>query len=86
MRNLPDLRDRAVPGQRITVRVTLRGGRDAVTLDEAGGVHVRVTAVPEDGKANAAVRKLLARAMGIAPSRLTLTAGATGRDKTFRVD
>ena len=33
-----------------------------------------------------AVRKLLARAMGIAPSRLTLVGGATARDKLFRVD
>mgnify|MGYP002653798025 CR=1 FL=1 len=59
---------------------------DALTLDEAGGIHVRVTAAPEDGRANAAVRKLLARALGIAPSRLTLVGGATARDKLFRVD
>ena len=59
---------------------------EALTLDEAGGIHVRVTAAPEDGRANAAVRKLLARAMGIAPSRLTLVGGATARDKLFRVD
>jgi len=82
----PDLSDRAVPGARIAVRVTPRGGRDAVTLDEAGGIHVRVTAAPEDGKANVAVRKLLARALGIAPSRLTLTGGTTSRDKVFRID
>ena len=47
-----------------------------MTVDEAQQVHIRVTATPEDGKANAAVRKLLARAMGIAPSRLTLVGGA----------
>lgn len=82
----PDLSDRALPGARIAVRVTPRGGRDAVTLDEAGVIHVRVTTAPEDGKANAAVRKLLARALGVAPSRLTLTGGATSRDKVFRVD
>lgn len=86
MASLPDLSALAVPGARIAVRVTPRGGRDAVTLDEAGCIHVRVTAPPEDGKANAAVRKLLARALGVAPSRLTLTGGATARDKTFRVD
>lgn len=86
MSKLPDLTARAVPGERIAVRVTPRGGRDAVTVDEAQQVHIRVTAPPEDGKANAAVRKLLARAMGIAPSRLTLVGGATARDKLFRVD
>lgn len=82
----PDLSALAVPGARIAVRVTPRGGRDALTLDEAGAIHVRVTAPPEDGKANAAVRKLLARALGIAPTRLTLTGGASSRDKVFRLD
>lgn len=86
MIRLPDLSDRAVPGQRLAVRVTPRGGRDALTLDETGAIHIRVTAPPEDGKANTAVRKLLARALGIAPGRLTLVGGATARDKLFRVD
>ena len=81
-----DLSELAVPGARIAVRVTPRGGREALTRDDAGAIHIRVTAPPEDGKANAAVRKLLARALGIAPSRLTLTGGATSRDKVFRID
>ena len=71
---------------RIAVRVTPRGGREALTRDDAGAIHIRVTALPEDGKANEAVRKLLARALRIAPSRLTLVGGATARDKLFRVD
>ena len=86
MTRSPDLSDRAAPGARVAVRVTPRGGRDALTLDDAGAIHVRVTAPPEDGKANAAVRKLLARALGIAQSRLTLVGGTTSRDKLFRID
>lgn len=82
----PDLSRLVQAGARIAVRVTPRGGRDALVLDEAGSIHVRVTAPPEDGRANAAVRKLLARALGIAPSRLTLVGGATARDKLFRID
>lgn len=82
----PDLSHLVQPGARIAVRVTPRGGRDALVLDEAGSIHVRVTAPPEDGRANAAVRKLLARVLGIAPSRLTLVGGATARDKLFRID
>ena len=82
----PDLSHLFQPGARIAVRVTPRGGRDALVLDEASSIHVRVTAPPEDGRANAAVRKLLARALGIAPSRLTLVGGATSRDKLFRID
>jgi uncharacterized protein YggU (UPF0235/DUF167 family) len=45
-----------------------------------------VTCVPEDGKANKAVTKLLARALGVAPSRLILIRGTAGRDKVFRVE
>lgn len=86
MTRLPDLSALARPGARIAVRVTPRAGRDAVVLDATGVIHIRVTAPPEGGKANAAVRKLLARALGIAPSRLTLTGGAAFREKVFRVD
>jgi uncharacterized protein YggU (UPF0235/DUF167 family) len=32
------------------------------------------------------VRQALARALGVAPSRLTLVAGAAARDKRFRLD
>jgi len=83
--DLPDLSDRAVPGAEIAVRVTPRASRDAVTV-EGAAVRVRVTAVPEDGKANAAVQRLVARALGVAPGRLVLVRGATARDKVFRLD
>ncbi|MDR5651154.1 DUF167 domain-containing protein [Ruixingdingia sedimenti] len=80
----PDLTTLAEPGAEIAVRVTPRASRNAVVVQD-GQVRVLVTTVPEDGKANKAVVKLLARALGIAPSRLELVRGATARDKTFRV-
>jgi uncharacterized protein YggU (UPF0235/DUF167 family) len=86
MNRPPDLSHRAVPGARLSVWVTPRAGCNALGVDESGAIAVRVTAAPEDGKANAAVRKLLAKALGVAPSRLTLVAGATARDKLFRID
>lgn len=76
----------AQPGQRIAVRVTPRGGRDALTVESDGALRARVTAPPQDGKANEAVRRLLAHALGIAPARLVLIGGQTGRDKLFRVE
>ncbi|MDO9525990.1 MAG: DUF167 domain-containing protein [Gemmobacter sp.] len=82
---LPDLSARAISGTDIVVRVTPRASRNGVTLDGAT-IRVTVTTVPEDGKATKAVIKLLAKALGIAPSRLTLTRGATARDKTFRIE
>ncbi|MDW4551091.1 DUF167 domain-containing protein [Defluviimonas sp. D31] len=82
---MTDLSHLARPGAEIAVRVTPKASRDAVTLVD-GAIRVQVTTVPEDGKANAAVVKLLARALGIAKSRLTLVRGATARDKLFRIE
>lgn len=85
MRDLPDLSDLALPGTEIALRVTPKASRNGLSRDETG-IRVSVTTVPEDGKATAAVRKILAKALGIAPSRLTLVRGATARDKVFRID
>ncbi|WP_347266987.1 DUF167 domain-containing protein [Paracoccus sp. (in: a-proteobacteria)] len=81
---MSDLSHLALPGAEIAVRVTPRAARNAVILD-GDMLRVTVTAVPEDGKANAAVIKLLARALGVAKSRLELVRGASGRDKLFRI-
>lgn len=80
-----DLSDLALSGASITVRVTPKASRNRV-LREGDVVRVYVTTVPEGGKANAAVQKLLAKALGMAKSRLTLIRGHTSRDKVFRVD
>jgi uncharacterized protein len=82
---LPNPHALATPGTEISVRVTPGAAREQVTLDGSRFV-IRVTVPPEDGKANKAVTKLLAKALGIAPTRLTLIRGAGSRDKVFRVD
>lgn len=82
---LPDLSDLAVPGTRLAVRVTPRAARNRIAR-EGDTVKVWVTTVPEDGKATAAVQKLLAKALGIPKSRLSLDSGATARDKVFRIE
>lgn len=75
----------ATPGAEFSLRVTPKASRNAVEQTPAG-LKVWVTTVPEDGKANKAVVKLLADALGVAKSRLTLVRGATSRDKVFRLD
>ncbi len=77
-------------GLEVRVRVTPRGGRDALdgveTLSDGRPVlKVRVRAVPEDGAANEGVRRLLARVLGRPVSAVSLEAGATARLKTFLV-
>ena len=79
------LSDLASPGAELAVRVTPGAARDAVETDGAE-LAIRTTAPPEGGKANAAVQKLLARALGVPKSRLTVVRGARGRDKLFRLD
>ena len=83
--SLPDLSHLARPGSEIAVRVTARARRNAV-LPEPDRLRVLVTTVPEDGKANQAVIRLLAKSLGVAKSRLSLLRGATSRDKVFRLD
>ena len=81
----------AAGGLLVTVRLTPRGGRDAVETVEALSdgrpvLRARVRAVPEDGAANAALLRLMAQACGTATSAVRLEAGATARLKTVRID
>ena len=63
-----------------------RTGIDGVVPDRDGdALSVSVTAAPEDGKANAAVIALLAKALGIARSTISVTQGAAARRKTIHV-
>lgn len=80
--SLPPL---AVPADgMLRVRVTPKASRDRIEAD-GDVLRVWVTAPPADGKANAAVRALLARALGVPKSALTLVRGETARDKVFRI-
>lgn len=85
-KDLPDLSCRARPGAEFFLRATPGARRTALEAAPDGTLRARVTAPPEDGKANAAITALLAAALGVAPSRLTLIRGQTGREKTFRLD
>lgn len=73
-----------MPGARFAVRATPRARRNA--LEPGDPIRIHVTDPPEDGRATAAVRVLLAQALGVAPTRLTLLRGAASRDKLFQLD
>jgi hypothetical protein len=68
------------------VRAHPRGPRDAVGPLLDGVLHVRVTRPATDGQANAAVRRLVADALGLAPSRVRLVAGERARMKRYEVE
>jgi uncharacterized protein YggU (UPF0235/DUF167 family) len=80
-----DLSHLALPGATFAVRVT-PGARQA-RVDLAGPViRISVTAPAEDGRATDATRVALAKALGVARTRLVLIRGATSRDKLFRLE
>lgn len=80
-----DLSHLAAPGTVLELRVTPKASRNEIR-EEEGQIRVYVTTVPENGKANEAVIKLLSKALGVPKSRLTLIRGAMSRDKAFRVE
>lgn len=85
--NLPpadELRILADNEGRLAVRVTPNAKTDMVTIEE-GLVKIRVTVVPEDGKANKAVIALLAKALGVSKSSLSIIRGETARDKLIQL-
>jgi uncharacterized protein len=71
---------------RITVRLTPRAGRDAIQGWDGDELRVRVARPPVDGRANAALIKLLAKALGVAPSRCEIVSGATARTKVIEIE
>lgn len=75
----------------LAVRLTPRGGRDAVegwALDADGRPYlkVRVASPPVDGAANAALIALLAKTLGTPRSTIRITSGETARIKRLELD
>ena len=74
----------------LTVRLTPRGGRDAIDGVEqlANGrcvLKLRVRAAASEGEANAALVAVLARTLGVARRDVHLVAGAAARIKRVRI-
>jgi len=83
IKRLPD-------GVSVAVRLTPKasGNRiDGVAADATGApvLKARVTAVPESGKANAALLKLLAKSWKLPKSSLSVAGGAKDRNKVLHV-
>lgn len=90
MRTLPGAWTIVPAGLAISVRLTPRGGRDAIDgverlADGRTVLKVRVRAAPSEGEANAALVKLIARALDVAPRSVSLNAGASARLKRLTI-
>ena len=72
-------------GVRVPVRAQPRASRDAVAGEHNGALKIAVTSSAEGGRANKAIAAVLAKALGVRPSAVTLVSGHTSRTKTFHV-
>lgn len=70
----------------IPVRAQPGAKKNAVTGVHAGQLKVAVTQAPEKGKANQALIEVLAEALQVPRSRISLISGATSGQKKFRVE
>jgi uncharacterized protein (TIGR00251 family) len=78
-------------GLMLAVRLTPKGGRDAIETVErlADGrsvLKVRVRAAASEGEANAALVTLIAKTLRVAPRDVNLVAGAGARLKRLKID
>jgi uncharacterized protein len=74
----------------LTIRLTPKSARDAIEGVEAladgrTALAARVRAVPSEGEANAALIRLIAKALRVAPRDIVLATGATGRLKRLLI-
>lgn len=81
---------KAAQGVRVRVRLSPKASGNRVTglqIDAEGDFFLKaqVTAVPEGGKANAALIKLLAKEWKLAKSGVEVIQGATDRNKTLHI-
>jgi uncharacterized protein len=68
----------------IEVKVHPRARAEKISA-RGEGYEVWTTAAPDRGEANSAVTRILARELGVAPTRLVLRRGATSRNKLFEL-
>lgn len=76
---------------RLAVRLMPNGGHNAIDGLESDGedgtlMKVRVTTVPEKGKANKALIALVAKSLGIPKSTVSIASGDTSQKKILRID
>ena len=82
----------AVPGGvLVAVRITPKGGRDAIDgierlADGRAVLKARVRAAPSDGEANKALVRLFADLLAMAPREVSIAAGASARIKRVKLD
>ena len=75
---------------KLRVRLTPSGGADRIdgrAVDDTGPyLKARVRAAPENNEANRALEALIAKAIGVAKSKVSVSRGGTSRMKTLEIE
>ncbi|MEW6363760.1 MAG: DUF167 domain-containing protein [Acidobacteriota bacterium] len=71
---------------RLEIKVQPRASRDALEIDAAGKLRLRLRAPAVEGEANRAAMRFLADHFGVAPSRVKLLRGSSSRHKVFEIE
>lgn len=72
-------------GIELTIKVVPGASRDRIAGAWGTGLRVAVAAPPEGGKANAAVERLLATALGVPSTKVRIIRGLTNPIKTLLI-
>ena len=81
-----EIRQDSEGGSLLAVRAQPGASRDRIVGLHGRALKIAVTAPPEKGRANAAIVRVLARALRVARGSVTVHSGGTSRDKWIRVD
>ncbi len=73
-------------GVRLSVRVQPRASRSEVVGEHDGALKVRLAAPPVEGEANRELVRFLGKLLGVAPSRVSVVAGATGKSTVVEIE
>ena len=75
----------ARPGSRLEIHAVPGAARDGLAGLHGDRLKIRVCEPPEGGRANEAIRRVLANALGLPFREVELVRGGSSRAKTFRV-
>lgn len=70
----------------LKIKVTTKASKNAIVGVRNGELLISVTAVPENGKANEAIIKILGKSFKCAKSKISLISGCKGKNKLFKID
>ena len=70
----------------LSIRLTPRAARERLVAGADGAFAAHVTAPPVEGAANDALCRLVAKAAGVPPSRVSVVRGHRSRQKVVRIE